>query len=100
MWDRYFDILSRKIKPGYHDIIFPRYGTIGVVRYVQTNIDFLASYSCATIKTFKELMNPKYVFYYLQSGLTKKEISKYINKATQPNVGLKSIKQFIIPIPQ
>ncbi len=94
-----FNALSKKIKPEYHDIIFPRYGTIGVLRYVETDIDFLVSYSCATIKTFKEVINSKYILYYLQSEQAKIEIDRYINKTTQPNVGLKSIKQFILPIP-
>jgi type I restriction enzyme S subunit len=28
-----------------------------------------------------------------------KEIERYINKTTQPNVGLQSIKQFLFPLP-
>jgi type I restriction enzyme S subunit len=91
--------LSRKITPKRFDIIFPRYGTIGVNRLVDTDIDFLASYSCAVIKTFKNLTEPKYIFYYSISLLAKYQIKKYTNTTTQPNVGLKSIKEFLIPLP-
>lgn len=94
-----FEHLSQKCKPEKGDIVFPRYGTIGVVRMVDTERDFLVSYSCCTVKNMAELMHPQYVFYVLQSGMIKQEINRYINKTTQPNVGLQSIKQFLFPIP-
>lgn len=94
-----FNVLSRKIKPQRGDIIFPRYGTIGENRLVETDIDFLASYSCAIIKPNQLLTLPKYCFYYSLSPFVKKEIDTYINKATQPNIGVKSISNFTFPLP-
>jgi type I restriction enzyme, S subunit len=94
-----FESLSRKIKPEEKDIIFPRYGTIGINRFVDTEIDFLASYSCAVIKTFKELTSPEFCFVYSVSPLVKDEIQKHVVKTTQPNVGIKSINEFLIPLP-
>lgn len=91
--------LSRKIKPERNDIIFPRYGTIGVIRMVNTDREFLVSYSCCTIKNLENYVNPYYVFYVLKSIMIRKEINKYINKTTQPNVGLESIKRFLFPLP-
>ena len=91
--------LSQKCIPEKNDIIFPRYGTIGVVRMVSTNRRFLVSYSCCTIKNMEHIMDPKYIFYVLQTKLIKDEINRYINKTTQPNVGLKSIKMFLFPLP-
>ena len=72
-----FLILSKKIKPEYNDIIFPRYGTIGVNRLVETNIEFLVSYSCTILKMLKYSMNAQYVFYYSLSSVTKSMIYKY-----------------------
>jgi len=40
-----------------------------------------------------------YKFYYSLSPLVKAEINNYINKTTQANVGVKSIKNFIFPLP-
>ena len=94
-----FEQLSKKIKPERNDIIFPRYGTIGVIRMVDTDREFLVSYSCCTIKNIEKYVYPMYVFYTLKSWLIKKEINRYINKTTQPNVGLESIKKFIFPLP-
>lgn len=91
--------LSKKCIPEKNDIIFPRYGTIGVIRMVSTDRKFLVSYSCCTIKNIEHLMSPKYIFYVLQTWLIKDEINRYINKTTQPNVGLKSIKMFLFPLP-
>ncbi|MDD3034892.1 MAG: restriction endonuclease subunit S [Bacteroidales bacterium] len=91
--------LSAKIKHGKNDIVFPRYGTIGVLRYIEIDREFLVSYSCATIKSFVTLNNPMFLYYCLQSPHIKDEIVRYINKTTQPNVGLASIKQFLIPFP-
>ncbi|MCL8063571.1 restriction endonuclease subunit S, partial [Actinobacillus pleuropneumoniae] len=90
-------LLSKKFAPQKNDIIFPRYGTIGVVRIIEENIKLLVSYSCACIRV--EYINMQYVVAYLNSELAKLEIKKYTNKTTQPNVGLKSIKKFIIPLP-
>lgn len=92
--------LSKKCAPSKNDIIFPRYGTIGIVRIVETDQPFLVSYSCCTIKNLRnDLMLYKYVFYVLKSQLIQNEINRYINKTTQPNVGLQSIKRFLFPLP-
>lgn len=91
--------LSQKCTPSRNDIVFPRYGTIGVVRLIDTDRKFLVSYSCCTIKNLDGLMYPKYLFYALQSNMIKGEINRYVNKTTQPNIGLQSIKNFLFPLP-
>ena len=90
--------LSRKMKPMMNDILFARYATIGTVRIVDTDKEFLVSYSCAIIRV-KETLFSKYVFYYLKSGAFYEEISKYINTNTQGNVGIDSIGRAKIPLP-
>ncbi|MGB3515973.1 MAG: restriction endonuclease subunit S [Elainellaceae cyanobacterium] len=94
-----FERLRLKIQPSRGDIIFPRYGTIGENRFVDVDISFLASYSCAVIKNFNGYIEPKYSYYYSISELVKVEIQKYINKTTQANVGIKSIQNFLYPLP-
>lgn len=92
--------LSKKIKPQKGDIIFPRYGTIGRNVLVQTDIDFLISYSCAIIKPNPEKICSNYFYHFTLSSLTNKEIKKYIVQTTQANVGISSIKSFIITLPE
>ena len=94
-----YEYLCKKIKPSRNDIIFPRYGTIGVIRKVETDRPFLVSYSCCTIKNMNGYTIPDFVFYVLKTPMIQDEINKYINKTTQPNVGLASIKSFLFPLP-
>jgi len=90
--------LSRKIKPERNDIIFPRYGTIGRNALVNTDQQFLVSYSCAIIKNIPKLINPKYLYFYTLSPVVQKEIEKYIVQTTQANIGISSIENFIFPL--
>jgi type I restriction enzyme S subunit len=92
--------LSKKIKPQKGDIIFPRYGTIGRNVLVQTDIDFLISYSCAIIKPNPAKIDSNYFYHYTLSSLTNKEIKKYVVQTTQANVGISSIKAFFITFPE
>ena len=94
-----FDRLAEKIQPQRGDIIFPRYGTIGENMLVETDIDFLASYSCCVIKTMREYIAPKYQFILSISNFVKNQSKKAENKTTQANVGIKSIQCFVMPIP-
>ena len=94
-----YNRLARKTTPEKGDIIFPRYGTIGVTRRVITNSKFIVSYSCCTIKMLSNSMDADYIDFVLKSPLITNEIHKYVNKTTQPNVGLKSIKMFLFPLP-
>lgn len=91
--------LSRKVKPERGDIIFPRYGTIGKNILVETDREFLVSYSCAVIKPDNEMIDSKYLYYFSLSPLVKKEIIKYTVETTQANIGIESIKRFVLPLP-
>lgn len=91
--------LSSKIRPEAGDLIYPRYGTIGVVRKVTVDREFLASYSCAVIKVLHGCVEPDYQYLFSISGCAKDQAKKATNKTTQPNVGLKSIQEFLFPLP-
>ncbi|CAK2008111.1 restriction endonuclease subunit S [Vibrio crassostreae] len=94
-----FEKLAAKIQPQKGDIIFPRYGTIGANVLVETDMDFLASYSCCIIKTIHKCISAKYQFYYSISGIVTEQCRKMVKKTTQPNVGIKSIQEFVVPLP-
>ena len=94
-----FVSLSLKIKPEVGDLIYPRYGTIGNVRLVLDDREFLASYSCAIIKTMPHLINPMFQYQCSISGITRTQAEQATNKTTQPNVGLKSIQAYVLPLP-
>jgi len=91
--------LASKIRPQVGDLIYPRYGTIGVVRKVVADREFLASYSCAIIKVLHGYIDPDYQYLFSVSECAKVQAASATNKTTQPNVGLKSIQEFLIPLP-
>ncbi|WP_087745053.1 restriction endonuclease subunit S [Acidovorax sp. T1] len=91
--------LASKIRPEVGDLIYPRYGTIGVVRKVTTDREFLASYSCAVIKVLRGFIEPDYQYLFSVSGCAKAQAASATNKTTQPNVGLKSIQEYLVPLP-
>jgi type I restriction enzyme S subunit len=94
-----FNDLSSKIRPARGDLIYPRYGTIGKVRFVRTDRPFLASYSCAIIKVLDTHVVPEYQYYVSISPLIAEQAKMATNKTTQPNVGLKSIQAYAFPLP-
>jgi type I restriction enzyme S subunit len=94
-----FEKLAAKIQPQRGDIIFPRYGTIGANVLVDTDIDFLASYSCCVIKTLHGRINSDFQFIFSISPFVKEQCRKAENRTTQPNVGIKSIQEFVFPLP-
>ena len=92
-------LLSRKIKPEKGDIIFPRYGTIGKNVLVDTDNEFLISYSCAIIKPNPSLVVTKFIYLFSLSPKVTDEIRKYVVETTQANIGIASIKSFVFPHP-
>jgi type I restriction enzyme S subunit len=93
-----FEKLALKIVPQRGDIIYPRYGTIGENRLIETDIKFLASYSCAVIKVLHGYIDPLYQFIFSVSPLAKNQAKAAENKTTQANVGLKSIQLYLVPL--
>ena len=91
--------LASKIRPEKGDLIYPRYGTIGVVRMVATDMEFLASYSCAVVKVLRGFLEPNYQYLVSMSDCVKRQAASATNKTTQPNVGLKSIQEYLVPVP-
>ena len=94
-----FARLSKKIKAEPGDLIYPRYGTIGENRLVTEKRDFLVSYSCAIVKVMPELIDPQFQYLYSISTFCRDQAREAENKSTQANVGIKSIQDFIVPLP-
>lgn len=94
-----YERLAQKIKPEAGDILFARYASVGTVRYVETQIKFLVSYSCAILK-HNGTTNGRYLFYYLQANEAQRQIKLEINTGSQRNIGIDSLKKLIVLLPQ
>jgi type I restriction enzyme S subunit len=94
-----YEQLSKKIKPELGDIVIARYASVGAVRYIQTKLKFLVSYSCAIIKCIKS-EDSRYIYYAFQSDVIQSQIRLEINTSSQKNIGIDSIKKikFFLPI--
>lgn len=94
-----FEKLSKKIKPEFGDLLFARYASIGSVRYINTNREFIASYSCAILKS-NSSFNSEYLFFLLQSGNVQNQLKQSINTGSQGNIGIESLKQLATFFPK
>lgn len=94
-----YERLSSKIRAESGDLIYPRYGTIGENVLVTVDREFLVSYSCAVIKVARGFVEPEYQFFVSLSGCIRRQAKAAENKTTQANVGIKSIQEFLFPLP-
>lgn len=94
-----YERLSSKIRAERGDLIYPRYGTIGENVLVTVDREFLVSYSCAVIKVARGFVEPEYQFLVSLSGCIRRQAKAAENKTTQANVGIKSIQEFLFPLP-
>ena len=94
-----FEKLSKKIKPEIGDILFARYASIGSVRHINTTRNFIASYSCAILKSSSSF-DSQYLFFLLQSDKIQNQLKQSINTGSQGNIGIESLKRLAIYFPE
>lgn len=86
-------------KPLKGDILFGRVGTIGVPQIVETDEPFCIFVSLGFLRDFTNLMNKKYVCYWMNSSLFKKQVAENVSGTAQINLNTNWLKNFYIPIP-
>lgn len=95
-----FDRLARKSKPERGDIIYSRIGAnLGKARLVDVDFEFLASYSCCTIKPNTEAIDPVFLCSVLDSPFMLKQAHRGVRAIAVPDLGLNEIKNFRVPVP-
>jgi type I restriction enzyme, S subunit len=95
-----FRRLSRKSKPEKGDIIYSRIGVnLGKARMVEVDFDFLASYSCCTIKPDREFVDLTYLCSLLDSPFILRQAHTGVRAIAVPDLGIGEIKAFRIIVP-
>lgn len=95
-----FRRLSRKSQPEKGDIIYSRIGVnLGKARMVQVGFEFLASYSCCTIKPNLNLIDATFLCSLLDSPFILRQAQKGVRAIAVPDLGLGEIKAFRIIVP-
>lgn len=91
---------TRNHTPSYGDIIITRVGSYGVVCFVATKDKFCLGQNTAIISRFKsELVDNKYLYYYMISPNIKKQIEYIVTGSTQKTISLKNIRDLEINLP-
>ena len=90
--------LSRKALPQKNDIIYSRIGAcLGKARVVTKDIRFLVSYSCCTIRPV--IIDSTFLASILDGDFVLVQAKEGTQSVGVPDLGIASIKQFLIPIP-
>jgi len=90
--------LSRKALPQKNDIIYSRIGAcLGKARVVTKDIRFIVSYSCCTIRPV--IIDSTFLASILDGDFVLNQAKEGTQSVGVPDLGMASIKQFLIPIP-
>ena len=90
---------SKKCKPQRNDILMVKAGnTTGKLALVDVDFEFSVWSPLALIRLNKNNF-PKYIFYFMNSNIFQDQINFTVNWNTQPNIGMKDIKNLLIIIP-
>jgi type I restriction enzyme S subunit len=94
-----YDALCKKVRPELGDILLSRYGTVGEVRTVKTDMPFQVSYSVAILKPINSFETADFVATVLRSDVIQSQIKRDVRATAQPDLGLAHIRQFVVPFP-
>jgi type I restriction enzyme S subunit len=82
-----------------NDVLFSIAGALGRCAIVPKSICPANTNQALAIIRLKENVNPEFILEYLKSDLIKKHIEKVQVKGAQPNLSLKNINDFFVPVP-
>ena len=95
-----FQRLSRKSRPERNDIIYSRIGArLGKARLVEVDFEFLASYSCCTVKPDHNLIDAEFLCQLMDSPSLLQQAHRGVKAIAVPDLGLQEIKAFRIIVP-
>ena len=92
-----FDAINNRSKVDVNDILMGMIGTIGNLALIRTEPDF-AIKNVALIKDTKQV-SYLYLYHYLQSPSTEKQLQSGLDGGTQKFVSLKNIRELNIMVP-
>ena len=95
--DRDFEAINKRSKVDINDILMGMIGTIGNLALIRTEPDF-AIKNVALIKDTKQV-SYMYLYHYLQSPSTERQLLSGLDGGTQKFVSLKNIRELNIMVP-
>jgi len=91
--------LTKRCKPEFGDILYSKNGTIGISKVVDWKREFSIFVSLALLKPKKEILNPYFLKYFLDSDIAIEQATQRSKTATVTNLHLEEIREVKIPIP-
>lgn len=89
---------SKKCRPRKGDVLFGKAASVGMVAYVDTELEFNIWSPIALIRVDPKF-SAKFVFRQLQSKYVEKQVLLLTNSSSQGNIGMRDIEKFEIPHP-
>lgn len=80
------------------DIVFCLRGSVGKFALVQNGLSGAIASSLVIVRPTPRILN-KYLFVYFSSQILNAMIEKLSGGAAQPNLGVKDLKEFVVPLP-
>ena len=90
--------MYKRVSPKVGDILLAKNGTTGVGALVDKDVVFDIYVSLALLRSKGEVI-PKYLLYYINSSMAKKQFDDRIIGIGVPNLHLKEINQVLVPYP-
>lgn len=91
--------LSKRFDAKKGDILYTRYGTIGIAKEVSFNPKFIASYSVALLKPNEEIVDPTFLTTQLNSWLVRKQAASRTTQSANKNFDLERIPKLNLVLP-
>ena len=95
----YSSLCRKKYKPESGDVYMVKSASIGRVAIVGEDTGFDIWSPIAAMRPNKEIVEPKFLFYVLQTERVQKEVTKKASKSSQPNLSMRVLERFRIPVP-
>ena len=92
------DEMHKRVAPKLNDILLAKNGTTGVAAMVEEDVVFDIYVSLALIRSLGEVA-PRFLLYFINSPVAKKQFNKRLKGAGVPNLHLKEIREVVISFP-
>lgn len=85
------------------DVVLTTRGTIGNIGFYSSDVPYNViriNSGMLIFRTNKDLLLPEYLFELLRSGFVKSQIEKHVSGAAQPQLPIKTLVNFRLPLPK
>ena len=94
------DIIQSRANIEIGDILFSNTGTVGKLALVNDKVEnWRVNEGIYVIKPIKEALNPRFLYYYLESNLAYSDYSKMFTGSTLKHITQKALLSLVLPVP-